>query len=59
MDLKTLEIILLFRGTKAAMHENFLKVVKKYDFSLKLLDLAQSIQVDVPVILILRVSHAH
>lgn len=59
MDLKTPEIILLFRGTKAAMHETFLKAVIKYDFSLKLLDLAQPIQIDVPVSLILHVSHAH
>lgn len=59
MDLKTPEIILLFRETKAAMHETFLKAVIKYDFSLKLLDLAQPIQRDVPVSLILHVSHAH
>lgn len=59
MDLKTLEIILLFRGTKAAMHETFLKAVIKYDFSLKLLDLARSIQIAAPVSLILHVSHAY
>lgn len=59
MDLKTPEIILLFRGTKAVMHETFLKAMIKYDFSLKLLDLAQPIQIDVPMSLILHLSHAH
>lgn len=58
MDLNTPEIILLFRGTKAVMHETFLKAVIKYNFSLKLLDLAQPFQIDVPVSLILYVSHA-
>lgn len=59
MDLKTPQISLLFSGTKAAMHETFLKAVIKYDFSLNLLDGVQPICRDVPVSLPLDGSHAH
>lgn len=57
MDLKTPQISLLFSGTKAAMHETFLKAVIKYDFSLKL-DGVQPIRRDVPVSLPFDGSHA-